>query len=174
MDGVKKYRNGGRLKKGQKPKRYKSKLKMTGQVQIKTKTTMTWKERIMLATTGRNSRGAGLWYSHDLICSLIGDIEGLRVKDFYRSISAYLRALVKSGHMVRAVKPRNLSGKVQYDGRDEYLYRQTGKPYTRGNPGLISPKNQHSPVIERNALLSHELWRLHRTLPKWFRRMMLD
>ena len=171
MTSKKIINKGGRPKKGFE----KNRLKMTGQrMTIKPKTTLTWKERVMAATTGRNSRGAFLWYSHDKICCLIGEAEGLRVKDFYRSISAYLNDLVKSGHLERAVKPRHLSNKVRYDGKEEYLYRQTGKAYKRGNPGLISPKNQHSPVIERNALLSHELWRLHRTLPKWFRRMMFD
>ena len=140
---------------------------------IKTKTTLTWKQRVMAATTGRNSRGAFLWYSHDKICTLISEAEGIRVKDFYRSLSSYINGLVKSGHLERAIKPRELSKKVQYDGKPEYLYRQTGKPYTRGMPSLSSGKNAHTDAATISSQ-GHELWRLHRTLPLWFRRMMTD
>ena len=140
---------------------------------IRTKTTRTWKQRVMAAASGRNNRGAFLWYSHDKICSIIGDEEGMRVKDFYRSISAYLNGLVKSGHLERAIKPRNLSRKVQYDGKPEYLYRQTGKVFKRGVPVMSSSKNIHTDAA-RLSSQAHELWRLHRALPKWFRRMMTD
>lgn len=133
----------------------------------------TWKERVMAATSGRNSRGAFLWYSHDKICSLITEAEGFETKSVYRSLSAYLSELVKSGHLVRAIKPRELSLKVQYDGKPEYLYRQTGKPFVRGVPALISSKNDHSEAARRSSQ-AHELWRVHRALPKWFRCMMMD
>lgn len=138
------------------------------------KTTLTWKERVMAATTGRNDRGAFLWYSHDKILKLIGEQEGVDVRRVYRSLSSYLSSLVKSGHLERAMKPKHLSRKLHYDPKGEYLYRQTGKPYKRGELGFMKcPKNQHS-MIRHNAVLSHELWRLHRNLPKWYRRMMLD
>lgn len=142
---------------------------------IKTKTTKTWKQRIIEATSGRNERGAFLWYSHDHICTLVGEAEGLRVKDFYRSFGTYLLGLVKSGHLVRAVKPRHLSKKVQYDGKPEYLYRRTGKTFERedSNRG-ISGKNAHTDHAGKNAVIGHEIWRLHRGLPKWYRRMMLN
>ena len=139
----------------------------------KPKTTRTWKERIMAATTGRNSRGAFLWYSHDKISSLISEQEGFNVKEIYRSLSSYLQGLVKSGHLERAVKPRELSRKVQFDGRPEYLYRQTGKPYERGMPRLSSSKNAHTDAAYKSSQ-GHELWRLYPKLPLWFRRMMMD
>lgn len=142
---------------------------------IKTKTTLTWKERIMLTTTGRNDKGGFLWYSHDMICRLISEAEGVQVHSVYRSLSCYLQGLVKSGHLERAIKPRHLSRKVQYDGKPEYLYRQTGKAFTRqDDQRLKSGKNASNPKATQNAVLSHELWRIHRGLPKWFRRMMLD
>lgn len=139
----------------------------------KPKTSLTWKQRIMLATTGRNSRGVFLWYSHDLILKIVSEQEGINVRDTYRSLSCYLHGLVKSGHLERALKPRELSLKVQDDGRPEYLYRQTGKPYLRGIPVLKSCKNKHSVFVQRSTQ-GHELWRLHRKLPKWFRLMMMD
>lgn len=141
---------------------------------MKLKTTLTWKERVMAATSGRNVRGTFLWYSHDRICQAIGEAEGIRVKDFYRSVSAYLNGLVKSGHMERAVKPSGLREGVRgLSSIPEYLYRQTGKPFTRKTPSLSSSKNRHTNAQER-AVQAHELWRLHRRLPKWFRDMMMD
>lgn len=141
---------------------------------IEWKTTRTWKERIMATVTGRNDRGAFLWYSHDKIRGLIAEAEGFDIKRHYKSgISPYLTALVKSGHLERAVKPRQLSNKVQDDGRPEYLYRATGKAYARGMPHLSSSKNAHTNAYDRSSQ-GHELWRLYPSLPKWFRRMMMD
>ena len=126
---------------------------------IKTKTTLTWKERIMLVTTGRNNKGGFLWYSHGKICDIIEKAEGVRI-----TLGRELIELVKKGYLVRAVKPRHLSSKVQYNGKEEYLYRQTGKPFKRGMPELTNNRAEQA----------HEIWRLHKKLPKWFRCMMLD
>lgn len=133
----------------------------------------TWKERIMEAIGGRNTRGAFLWYSHDKILDAIDKNEGINTRAIYRSLTCYLQGLVKSGHVERAVKPKELSRKVQYDHKQEYLYRKTGKPFTRGLPTLKSCKNELSGSYIK-AQLSHELWRIHRRLPKWFRDMMMD
>lgn len=134
----------------------------------------TWKERIMAASTGRNSRGAFLWYSHNKICEIINEQEGNNAKRGYRSLSVYLTGLVKSGHLERALKPHTMrSGVRGLSSIPEYVYRQTGKLYKRGIPALSSSKNEHTDA----ALISaqgHEIWRVHKTLPKWFRRMMLD
>jgi hypothetical protein len=128
----------------------------------------------MEATSGRNERGAFLWYAHDKIVRAIEEAEGINVKETYQGgLACYLIGLVKSGHLQRAVKPPELSRKVQYDCKKEYLYRQTGKAYKRGIPSLKSHKNQFCDSHIRGQQ-SHELWRIHRTLPKWFRLMMLD
>lgn len=142
-------------------------------MRIQWKTTRTWKERVMTSVTGRNDRGAFLWYSHDKICALISEAEGVNVKAYYATISPFLTALVKSGHLERALKPRQLSKKVYSDGMTEYLYRATGKPFARGIPSLSSGKNAHTSAAYRSSQ-GHELWRLYPTLPKWFRRMMMD
>jgi hypothetical protein len=138
------------------------------------KTTLTWKQRVMAATTGRNSRGAFLWYSHDKICSLVSEQEGIDPHSIYRSLSAYLSGLVKSGHLERALKPPKLRQGIRgLSSIPEYVYRQTGKPFARGVPVLSSSKNLHTEAA-RLSIQGHELWRLHRSLPKWFRRMMMD
>jgi len=126
----------------------------------------TWKELILAAMTGRNNRGIPLWYDHAGIYRRLSEAHGEEATRAYRSLSAYLLALVKSGHLERAIKPRHLSTKVQYDGKPEYLYRVTGKPFTRG--GLQECDNT------RKAILAHDLWRMYPRLPKWYRRMMLD
>lgn len=140
---------------------------------MKTKTSLTWKQRILLATSGRNDRGAFLWYSHDLILKTINEAEGCQVKQVYRSLSVYLSQLVKSGHMQRAIKPPELSKKIHQTKIPEYLYRRTGKDYNPDYARLRSSKNEHTNA-STNAGLGHELWRIHRNLPKWFRRMMMD
>lgn len=140
---------------------------------MKINSTMTWKERVMLATSGRNNKGGFLWYSHKKICELIEEREGIKVTDFYATISGYLTQLVKSGHIERAAKPKHLSNRYHYGLKQEYLYRQTGKPFKRRFPYLSSSKNKDT-LAGDNAILAHEIWRLHRKLPKWFRRMMLD
>jgi hypothetical protein len=139
------------------------------------KTTLTWKERIMAATSGRNNREAWLWYSHDRICSLISEAEGVEVKTFYRSLSAYLAELIKSGHLERAVKPSGLKSGVRgLSSIPEYLYRQTGKPFERVKfDRLRSGKNAHTDATLK-AIQAHEIWRLNQRLPKWFRNMMMD
>lgn len=138
------------------------------------KTTKTWKERVMAATSGRNSRGARLWYSHDKIIRLISEAEGIDPKLIYRSLSAYLSGLVKSGHLERATKPPELRQGIRgLSSIPEYVYRQTGKPFVRGMPSLSSSKNEHTEAARRSSQ-GHELWRLHRALPKWFRCMMMD
>lgn len=141
----------------------------------KLKTSLTWKQRILAATSGRNDRGAFLWYSHHLIKEKVFEAEGLEKDQIYKSgLSPYLYALVKSGHLERAIKPPELTRKIKYDGRPEYFYRQTGKPYSPDYARLKSSRNEHNPQATNNAVLGHELWRLHRRLPKWFRRMMMD
>lgn len=142
---------------------------------IKTRTTLTWKERVMVATSGRNERGAFLWYSHKKICEVIGEQEGLKPSEFYGSISSFLTSLVKSGHMIRANKPQELRQGVRgISSIPEYLYRQTGKPYERSKAiPLQSSKNSHTDAGLR-GIQAHEIWRSNPTLPKWFRRMMLD
>lgn len=133
----------------------------------------TWKERIMEVTGGRNTRGDYLWYSHGGILDALDKAEGTNIRhDFYRSISPYLQGLVKGGFLIRAVKPHSLSRMVQRRTIPEYLYKQTGKPFKRGNVNLQSSKNEHTQVRLR-AIEAHDLWREYRQLPKWYRDMMM-
>lgn len=131
----------------------------------------TWKEKIVAVLTGQNSRGKPLWYSHKKIMQLVSDAEGYDISVKYRSLSNYLLELVKSGHLERTIKPAHLSDKVQPN--KEYLYRRTAKPYNREYMSLQSSKNNLTDAHIRGQE-AFELWRKHRTLPKWFRRMMMD
>lgn len=131
----------------------------------------TWKEKIVAVLSGQNVRGKPLWYSHKKIMQLVSENEGYDISTKYRSLSNYLLELVKSGHLERALKPPHLSSKVHPD--KEYLYRRTSKPYTREYMSLQSSKNNFTDAHIRGQE-AFELWRKHKTLPKWFRRMMMD
>lgn len=134
------------------------------------KTTKTWKERIVAVMTGRNDRGVALWYTHKKIMNLV--YAHFDVSKEYRSLTPYLSALVKSGHLERTMKPPELSEKVSYTTQVEYLYRRTEKPYERKYPSLKSSKNKYSEAQIR-GVQAHELWRMYPTLPKWYRAMMM-
>jgi len=138
------------------------------------KTDRTWKERIMDVTTGRNSRGAPLWYSHGKICMLIAGQEDISVSSIRaKSITPYLLGLVKSGHLERAEKPVHLCRHMRGNGTKEYLYRQTGKKFKiYAGESFESYKNKGSDASVL-GYQAHKIWRDHRKLPKWFRQMML-
>lgn len=142
--------------------------KPKGAVRLKT-----WKERIMAATGGRNARGDFLWYSHKGVIEAIEMHEGIDLKDSGGMLSPYLIGLVKGGFMVRAVKPHSLSRKVQRTSTPEYLYRQSGKPFERGIGKLESSRN----ILAKSYIKAHEaheLWRMYKQLPKWYRDMMMN
>lgn len=125
----------------------------------------------MQVTGGRNARGDFLWYSHRKILDAIDQAEGINTGTVYRSLTVYLSQLVKGGHLIRAVKPHSLSRKVQRTSTPEYLYRQTGKPFKRGL-ALTDGKALSSSHVK--GMQAHELWRVYRRLPKWYRDMMMD
>lgn len=128
----------------------------------------TWKELVMTVTTGRNERGGFLWYDHAGIKRRILELCPHRHQ---HSLAPYLNALVRSGHLVRANKDKALVQGGGIHGHNEYFYRQTGKAFQRGDSDrLINWKRPEN----SNAALAHELWRMHRDLPRWFRRMMLE
>jgi hypothetical protein len=133
----------------------------------------TWKERIMEATSGRNPQGRFLWYSHSKIIDCMDELEGGSIRGEFCSITPYLSDLVKHGYMIRAVKPPSLLNRPLDNRRPEYLYRQTGKPFKRGIVELSSRKNAHTNA-QATSRQSHDLWREHRKLPYWFRRLMYD
>ena len=135
--------------------------------------TPTWKERIMDATTGRNERGTPLWYTHAQICAVVSERQGWDVRTRHNSLSPHCLSLVKTGHLERAIMPHNLSGRVRYNGKPEYLYRQTGKPYTRPNGCFMSHDNAKG-YDGKTFIQGFELRRAYPMLPKWFRKMMLD
>lgn len=92
------------------------------------------------------------------------------------SVSPEIYKLIKSGHLERTICPDHLTKRRTGDGRAyavEYLYRQTGRPYKRKPIPRTSSKNMHSNAQIR-ATQGHDLWRMYPTLPKWFRRMMMD
>ncbi len=133
----------------------------------------TWKEYILDAMTGRNKKGIPLWYDNATIMSEVSKLAGYDIRVKYKSLTCFLYDLTKTGHIERAVKPRELSKKVCYDPSKEFLYRVTGKPYVHRFGNLNTYKNQGS-NIEAVSTQAHNIWREHKTLPKWYRRMMLD
>lgn len=136
---------------------------------------LTWKEKIVGVMTGLNDRGEPLWYSHKKILELICENEDYDVSKTYRSLSSYLADLVKSGHLQRTYAPEGISNKLCHgtESGKAYLYRRTSKPFKRGQVGLQSSKNNLTDAHLR-GVEAHDLWRKHPTLPKWFRRMMMD
>jgi hypothetical protein len=136
----------------------------------------TWKEKIIDALTGRNNRGDPLWYSHKKILELVSENEGHDVSQPYRSLSNYLLELVKSGHLERALTPPGVSNKKCHgmEPGKAYLYRRTSKPFKRGYLNLKSSRNQYNSEVHIRGQEAFELWRKHKSLPKWFRRMMMD
>ena len=112
-----------------------------------------------------------LWYSHKKIITLLSELDGYNVKNKYRSMSAYLLELVKSGHLERTVAPPEVSKRMH--GTKEYLYRRTGKSFKRGYLDLNSSKSKFTDACVK-GIKAHEIYRLNRNLPKWFRKMMMD
>lgn len=81
-----------------------------------------------------------------------------------------LLQLVKSGHVERAFKPRHLINSK--NGKQEFIYRWTGKPYHDKIESLKNLPYEDMPPTDRAIIMSF-LKAHYPNLPGWYRRIMM-
>ncbi len=122
-----------------------------------------WKEKIVGVLAGRDMKR--LWFTHGMIRNGVLD-EYPNHRRIPSSISVYLTNLIRTGHVERAIKPHHMFTDGRITQR-EYLYRWTGKAY--------DDKPYYGPFVNSDTLIQgRDIFLDNRTLPKWFRSMMMD
>ena len=119
------------------------------------------KEAIMRRLTA----SPGKWFSSRAITTHLQAELGRNIKP-----TAYLLRLVKSGHVLRAYKPRNLI--LSKNGKQEFLYKWSGRPYRDKIESLKQlPYEEMSPTDK--AIIMRCLNAHYPGLPSSHQRMML-
>ena len=110
-----------------------------------------WPEKVIMSLQPCGTEKAGLWFTHRAIQKRLQDHAG----GCPDNLAQVLYALVKSGHIERAVKPKSIAPK--HGPRIEYIYRRTGKAFKPGKP-----------VMQKGF----DVWVKYKRFPKWLRDMM--
>lgn len=105
------------------------------------------------------------WYSSRAITEHLNAVFNRNIKP----TSSLLR-LVKSGHIERAYKPPHLIN--SRNGKREYIYRWSGRPYHDKIERLKKLPYQDMPPTDR-AIIMRFLSAHYPGLPGWYQRMML-
>lgn len=136
-----------KTKKQNKPDKPEKRIERDGIKQVR----KAWPEKVMAIMQPCGTEKAGLWFTHRAIQKRLQD-HGAGVPD---NLGQVLYALVKSGHIERAIKPERI--KARHAPRQEYIYRITGKAFKPGNP-----------IMQRGF----DIWVKYPRFPKWLRDMM--
>lgn len=129
--------------------------------QTKTKILITVKESVMRLLTANPEK----WFSSRAITVHLQTELGRNIKP-----TCYLLRLVKSGHILRAYKPRHLTrSKIE---TQEFIYKWSGRPYRDEIQRIRRlPYDELSPTDK--AKIMRCLSAHYPGLPAWYRLMML-
>lgn len=113
----------------------------------------------------RLTASPGKWFSSRLITAHLQAELDRNIKP-----TAYLLRLVKSGHVLRAYKPRHLI--LSKNGQQEFIYKWSGRPYHDKIERLkLLPYEEMSPTDR--AIIMRCLSAHYPGLPGPYQRMML-
>lgn len=121
---------------------------------------MSWQGKIAHSLQACGTENRGLWFTHK---GVIRRLQEHGHENVPESLTQFLRDLVLSGHIERAIKP----DKGEYRPRKEFIYRRTAKAF---KPSVMG---QGMNAVNPEDIQKAWQRRLdHKRLPKWFRDMM--